>query len=86
MKSAVYILCGVTALACSILLFRGYRRSKARLLLWCSLFFLTVTLENVILFVDVIIIGPEVTLEMVRKSVALTGLMLLLYGLIWETK
>ena len=36
-----YLLCAATALTCSVLLFRGFRRSGTRLLLWCALFFLS---------------------------------------------
>jgi len=85
MESVAYVLCGITALACAVLLLRGYRRKKFRLLLWCSLFFFAVTLENMILFVDLVLI-PQVDLSLYRKLVALAGLLVLLYGLIWETK
>jgi hypothetical protein len=85
MEEAVYILCALTALACSVLLWRGYVRRRVRLLLWCSLFFLGLTLENVLLFVDLVLI-PDVDLLLLRKSVALAAVLLLIYGLVWETK
>ena len=78
MEGVVYILCAATALACGVLLLRGYSRSRVALLLWCGLFFLGVTLENVILFVDVVVV-PAVDLSLVRKSVALLGVSLLLF-------
>ena len=31
MAEAVYIMCGVASLVCAVLLWRGYRRSRARL-------------------------------------------------------
>jgi hypothetical protein len=85
MEQTAYILCAVAALACSLLLWRGYSRRRVRLLLWCSLFFLALTLENVILFIDVVLLGPDTDLSLLRHSVALIGVMLLLYGLAWET-
>jgi hypothetical protein len=82
-----YLLCAVTALACTWLLLRGYRRSGVRLLLWCGIFFVMLSIENIILFVDVVIF-PEIEMDWlipVRRSIAVVGVALLLYGLIWET-
>jgi hypothetical protein len=84
-EGAVYLLCAATALVCAVLLLRGYQRSGTRLLLWCGVFFLAMTLENTILFVDLIVM-PEVDLSTIRRAVPLLGVMLLLYGLIWESR
>jgi hypothetical protein len=84
-EGAVYLLCAATALACGLLLLRGFRRSKVRLLLWCGLFFLALVAENVLLFADVVLY-PEIDLSVVRHSVALAGMVLLLYGLIWDVR
>lgn len=84
-EGVVYLLCAATALGCAVLLLRGYRRSKAPLLLWCGLFFLAQVLDNVFLFVDVIVI-PEVDLSLIPVSTALAGAVLLLYGLVWESE
>lgn len=83
MEGAVYLLCAGTALTCSVLLFRGFRRDGARLLLWCSLFFLSLALENAMLFFDLIII-PQFDLVLLRTPIALIGVVLLLVGLIWD--
>ena len=64
---------------------RNYFRRKVALLLWCSLFFFAMTIENVVLFLDVVVV-PEVDFSLMRRSIALFGVILLLYGLIWETK
>jgi hypothetical protein len=84
-QGPVYLLCAATALACCLLLLRGYRHSRVRLLLWCGLCFLALTVENVILFLDLIIF-PEVDLSLLHHSVAGVGVALLLYGLIWEAR
>lgn len=86
MASAVYILCAITALACALLLWRGYRRTGARLLLWSALCFLALTANNIALFVDLVVLPTEVDLTLVRSGLALLGLVLLLYGLIWEAE
>jgi hypothetical protein len=84
-EGAVYLLCTATALACGLLLLRGYGRSRTRLLLWCGIFFLALTLENAILFADVVVF-PETDLSAVRTAAALVGGLVLLYGLVWEAK
>jgi hypothetical protein len=90
MAEAVYILCAATSLACAVLLFRGYARSKARFLLWSGLCFAWLTANNVLLFVDKVVF-PDVELQLgglsaslLRSLTALAGLSLLLYGLIWD--
>jgi hypothetical protein len=85
LEGAVYVLCAATALACAVLLLRGYRRSRTRLLLWCGLCFLALTAENVVLFFDLVVF-PEVNLLALRRGFALVGVSALLYGLIWEVR
>jgi hypothetical protein len=81
----VYLLCAVAALVCSILLIRAYRRTAARLLLWSGLCFGFLTLNNVLVAVDLVIL-PAVDLFMLRNVSALAGVVALLYGLIWEAR
>ncbi len=83
MEGGIYGLCSVTALACAVLLLRGYRRSGAKLLLWCALFFLALTLENALLFADDVT-GPNIDLKPFRRTMGLLGALVLVYGLIWE--
>jgi hypothetical protein len=83
MAEAIYILCAATSLACTVLLWRGYRRSHARFLLWSSLCFLCLAANNVLLFVDLVLL-PDRDLSAARSFSALAGLLLLLYGLIWD--
>ena len=86
MAETVYILCALTALACGVLLLRGYLRSGARLLFWSSLCFFGLSLNNIILFVDKVLLGPDVDLSIWRSLVAFVGLLLLIFGLIWESE
>jgi len=85
MPAMVYLLCIVTCMTCVALLWRAYKRTTARLLLWCCLCFIGLTLNNVFLFVDVIIL-PEINLALYRMIPALLGVSLLLYGMIWERR
>jgi heme/copper-type cytochrome/quinol oxidase subunit 4 len=84
-QGPIYLLCAATALACCLLLFRGYRCSRVRLLLWCSLCFLALTVENVILFIDLVVL-PDQDLSYYHFLTAAAGAVVLLYGLIWEVK
>jgi hypothetical protein len=85
MVEIVYLLCATTALICCVLLLRGYRQSGARLLLWSGICFGLFTLDNLLLFVDRVVI-PATDLSAWRTPAALIGLLFLLYGLIWEAK
>ena len=84
-EGAVYILCAVTALACAVLLLRGYARTRTRLLLWCALCFLALAAENVVLFLDWEVF-QDLYLLPLRRGFALAGVAALLYGLIWEVR
>lgn len=79
----VYALCALTSLACAVLLWRGYRQSRTRLLLWSSLCFTGFFLNNVLLIVDVRVV-PAMDLSVWRTLPVAAGLALLLYGLIWD--
>jgi hypothetical protein len=81
----VYLLCSATCLLCAVLLFRGYARTGVRLLFWSGLCFVGLMLDNVILYIDVIVV-PDMSLVIWRKAPGLVAIMLLLFGLVWESK
>jgi len=81
----VYALCALTSLGAAALLFRGYRRSRVRLLLWTSICFGFLALNNVLLFIDLRVL-PQTDLSIVRTVPAVIGVVILVYGLIWETR
>lgn len=85
MPGGVYILCAATCLLCTLMLLRGYARSKVRLLFWSGLCFAGLMLDNVALYVDVVIV-PDIDLAIWRKMPGLVAVMLLLFGLVWESK
>lgn len=82
MSEAVYLLCALTSLACAVMLWRGYRVSRTRLLFWSCLCFAGLTINNVLLFLDLGVLGPELDLRLWRSGTALVSLGLLLYGLV----
>lgn len=81
----VYIACAATSCLCAILLLRGYASSRVRLLFWSGLCFVGLAIDNAMLFVDEVIV-PDIDLQLWRRVPGLVALMLLLYGLIWESK
>lgn len=85
MAEGVYILCALTSILCAVLLYRGYRVNRARLLFWASLAFLFLALDNVVTYVDLVILPVLPDLFWYRTGCALAGMLVLLFGLIWET-
>lgn len=84
MAGAVYILGALVALCCSILLLRGYRRGRRKLLLWSGLCFLGLAVSNFLIFVDLILLPASIDLYPLRLATDCVAMLLLLYGLIWE--
>lgn len=84
MVEAVYILCALTSAACAVLLLRAWKRTQSRLLLWSGLCFATLALNNVLLFVDLVLLPTSVNLYVPRLITGLASAGILLYGLIWD--
>jgi hypothetical protein len=78
-----YMLGVLTSVLCAILLIRSYRANGTRLLLWCSLCFVGLAVNSILLFTDLFIVR-EVSLQLWRSATALVALVLMLIGLIWE--
>lgn len=83
MALVVYSLCAVTSIVCAGLLLRSYIRKRTRLLFWSSLCFLGLAVNNILLFVDLVLV-PTIDLSMYRALSALAAIALLLFGLVWE--
>jgi hypothetical protein len=84
MAEAVYTLCAITSIVCAVLLYRGHRRRHSNLLFWSALCFVGFALNNLLLLVDLYVF-PEIDLFLPRTVLALAAVMVLLYGLIWES-
>ncbi|HEX3570001.1 MAG TPA: DUF5985 family protein [Acidobacteriaceae bacterium] len=85
MRSLVYILNSVTFATCSTLLGRAYWRVRQRLLLWSALCFAGLAISNLLVFVDLVML-PQTDLYILRLSTAAVSMLLLMYGLIWESE
>jgi len=85
MGAIVYVIGACTSAACAVLLMRGYMRGRKKLLLWSGLCFAALAISNLLIFVDLVLV-PNVDLYRYRLGTAAVGMLLLLYGLIWESE
>ncbi|MEJ6023593.1 DUF5985 family protein [Ramlibacter sp. PS4R-6] len=84
MGAIIYFMCALTALACFSLLWRGWRSNGAALLFWSALCFAGLTVSNVLLVIDKLVLGEDVDLTPLRLVITLAALLLLIFGLAWE--
>jgi len=82
-EELVYILCGLTSILCACLLYRQYCSMPSDLLYWSTGCFICLAVTNVLLFVDLVVI-PATDLSSLRSLITLTGMLMLLYGLVQE--
>ena len=86
MAALVYLLGTLVTLVCAILLLRSYAKVRTPLLLWSGLCFAVLTLSNALLFVDLVILANQASLYVARLATAAIGMMLLVYGLVFESE
>lgn len=84
MAEAVYILCALTSIFCAVLLFRSYRRQRTRLLMWSTLCFAGLAINNILLVIDLVLVPTAIDLSAARILTSIVAVMLLLIGLVWE--
>ena len=85
LKAGLYLLALITCMACTALLLRDYLRTRARLLLWSILCFVGLSINNALLFADLVLF-PTGDLRIFRAAAALVGMAFLLYAFIWEAE
>jgi hypothetical protein len=85
MTALIYSLCALTALACAWMLLTTYVRSRYKLLLWGGFCFIGLTLNNLLLIVDKLLV-PYIDLSTWRLVFALAAMVVFLYGLIWDSE
>lgn len=83
-KLALLALAPLTCIACAMFLMRHYTRTRARIVLWSAVCFVCLAVNNILLFIDLVVIPTGVDLRIARHATALTGMLFLLYGFIWE--
>jgi hypothetical protein len=85
MAHLAYLLCALSSILCFAFLTRAYFKTRIRLLLWSSICFSFLTLQNIVLFTDYVLV-PQIDLSIYRQVAGLLGSTCLLFGLIWETR
>jgi hypothetical protein len=81
--AVVYLLCFIGSALCAYLLVSAFRRSNEKLLLWSAICFCLLAVNNLLVFVDIIVL-PEVSLTAFRSLTSLAAVSVLLYGFVWE--
>lgn len=85
MLAVVNALGTLTVGLCAFLLLRAYARVRQRLLLWSGLCFTGLTVANAVLFTDLALVPSDISLYTLRLAIAAFSVLLLLYGLIFES-
>jgi len=85
MAELVYVLCALTSVFCAVLLGRQYKARRNRLLLWSTVCFAGLAVNNALLIIDLMVM-TDVDLSILRASVAIVAMGMLLVGLIWESR
>ena len=86
MASLVYLLGTIVTLLCAILLLRAYHSVRMKLLLWSGLCFVGLTVSNALLCIDLILLPETINLYMARLGTAAGAMLLLIYGLVFESE
>jgi hypothetical protein len=85
-RFVLFLLAALTSIGCMWLLLRAYARTRVRLLFWTGVCFIALSVNNVVLFIDVVVLPTQVDLRMLRLGAALAGVACLLYAFIWEAE
>lgn len=82
LAEAIYLLSAATCLVAAAMLLRQYLRRRGALLLWSFAAFVGLSINNVLVYVDLVLVS-DVDLAAVRATLGAFSMAILLYGLIW---
>ena len=82
-EPVVYLLCTFTSALCAWLLFVSYRRNHQAFLVWSALCFCLLSLNSLLVFIDIILL-PAIDLTSLRLASSAIAVGVLLYGFVWE--
>jgi hypothetical protein len=83
MAETVYLLCAITSAGCALALLRMYLRRHTRLLLWSSIGFIGIAINNAILVADLVVL-PSIDLSVARALVGAVAVLAMVLGLILD--
>ncbi len=81
----IYLLCALASFACMLLLARAYRRTRAWLLLWSAICFVGLAINNLLLFVDLVVL-PQIDLSLPRILASFGGVAALIAAMVRESE
>ena len=84
-QGVLYIMSALASIACTALLLRGFARSSSKLLFWSGLCFIGLSINNVLLVLDLLVI-VDTDLSVLRLGSSLAAVLVLLYAFIWEAE
>jgi hypothetical protein len=84
-EAVVYFLCFLTSGLCAYLLVVAFARRGDRLLLWSAICFCLLAANNLLVFIDIILL-PSTDLTGWRSLTAFLAVTILLFGFIWEVE
>ncbi len=85
MSSIVFTLCAIASVFVAYLLARAYRQRPSKILFWSAICFGGLALNNVILFVDLVLMPENITYSLLRNWIIVGSVGSLVYGLVWDT-
>jgi hypothetical protein len=85
MAEAVYLLCMLTSAGCALALLRAYVHRRTRILLWSSLCFGGLAVNNALLVIDLMVLRV-VDLSVFRAAIAAASVVVLVVGLVWDVE
>lgn len=80
----IYLLCSGTSLLCAVLLLRRFARQRLHILMFSGLCFLGLALNNLLVYLDFVI--PHTDWTLARNLVAACATVLLVVGLVWNSR
>ena len=83
--TAVYVLCFLTSATCAWLLGGSYLANRTPLLLWSSICFIFLALNNLALVLDMVVL-PTYDLRLARLVLALAAVASLIWGFVWKVE
>lgn len=84
LQFVVNVLGTLVAGLCAVLLLRAFHSVRRRLLLWAGVCFAGLAVSNALLVTDLFVV-PDVDLYRSRLAIAAVAMLVLMYGLIFES-
>lgn len=86
MEGMVNSVGALVAALCAVLLLRAFCNVRKRLLLWSGLCFTGLAISNALAFVDLQLFPVAVDLYPYRLSIGAIAMLVLVYGLVWDSE